>query len=217
MSDSKTQEPSMEEILASIRRIISEDSEETKAEEPAAEAEAAEPELETEAEAEPEPEPEPELEPEPEPEPELEPEPEEEEILDLTEAVEEEDGLPAYREEEPQPLFEEQRARAQRSERPPQPPLPPQPPPVANLEGLVSRPAADEAVSAFANLKTKLEEGYEELPIGNGRITLEQLTRELMRPMLKEWLDQHLPIMVERLVREEIERLVMQSQRRDFW
>ena len=50
-----------------------------------------------------------------------------------------------------------------------------------------------------------------------GAVTLEELTRELVRPMLKEWLDQQLPINVERLVREEIERLVMQSQRKDPW
>ena len=48
-------------------------------------------------------------------------------------------------------------------------------------------------------------------------LPLEAIVRELMRPMLKDWLDQHLPSMVERLVREEIERLVMLSQRRDRW
>lgn len=72
-------------------------------------------------------------------------------------------------------------------------------------------------MDSFSRLNEKLNEDYHELPIGNGAITLERLTRELMRPMLKEWLDQHLPMMVERLVREEIERLVMQSQRRDPW
>ena len=55
------QEPSMEDILASIRRILSEDAEE----EGAKEEEAAEP----EPQPEPEPEPEPEAAPEPEPEP----------------------------------------------------------------------------------------------------------------------------------------------------
>jgi hypothetical protein len=36
---------------------------------------------------------------------------------------------------------------------------------------------------------------------------VERLTRELLRPMLKEWLDDHLPDVVERLVRAEIERV----------
>ena len=38
--------------------------------------------------------------------------------------------------------------------------------------------------------------------------TIEDLVREEMRPLLKEWLDTHLPPLVERLVRAEIERLV---------
>jgi cell pole-organizing protein PopZ len=31
--------------------------------------------------------------------------------------------------------------------------------------------------------------------------------REMLRPMLKQWLDDNLPVMVERLVRAEIERV----------
>ncbi|WP_432643861.1 PopZ family protein [Pannonibacter phragmitetus] len=38
--------------------------------------------------------------------------------------------------------------------------------------------------------------------------TLEDLVKEMLRPMLKSWLDQNLPVMVERLVRQEIERVV---------
>ena len=37
--------------------------------------------------------------------------------------------------------------------------------------------------------------------------TLEDLVRDMLRPMLKEWLDANLPHMVERLVRAEIERV----------
>ena len=37
--------------------------------------------------------------------------------------------------------------------------------------------------------------------------TLEDLVREMLRPMLKIWLDENLPRLVERLVRAEIERL----------
>ena len=33
------------------------------------------------------------------------------------------------------------------------------------------------------------------------------MAREMLRPMLKQWLDENLPAMVERLVRVEIERL----------
>jgi cell pole-organizing protein PopZ len=37
--------------------------------------------------------------------------------------------------------------------------------------------------------------------------SVEDVTRELLRVMLKQWLDENLPSMVERLVREEIERV----------
>jgi cell pole-organizing protein PopZ len=37
--------------------------------------------------------------------------------------------------------------------------------------------------------------------------TLEDVVREMLRPMLKTWLDDNLPGLVERLVRAEIERV----------
>jgi cell pole-organizing protein PopZ len=37
--------------------------------------------------------------------------------------------------------------------------------------------------------------------------TLEDLVKEMLRPMLKSWLDDNLPTLVERLVRAEIERV----------
>jgi hypothetical protein len=42
--------------------------------------------------------------------------------------------------------------------------------------------------------------------VDNAR-TLEGLVREMLRPMLKSWLDDNLPTVVERLVRAEIERV----------
>ena len=213
MSDTE-QEPSMEEILASIRRIISDDDKEMEA---ATQQNEGAPEVkdelvEEEVGAIPEPESEPE--PEPEPAPELSAEAidddDDDDILDLTD----------MEAPDPEPLFEEQAYKEAEPEpvAPPVSPSPPPPsaptPPAANL---VSPPQAGEASGSFERLTEKLNEDYSELPIGNGAVTLEGLTRELVRPMLKEWLDQHLPMTVERLVREEIERLVMQSQRRDPW
>jgi len=37
--------------------------------------------------------------------------------------------------------------------------------------------------------------------------TLEDLVREMLRPMLKSWLDDNLPSMVERIIKSEIERV----------
>jgi uncharacterized protein len=36
---------------------------------------------------------------------------------------------------------------------------------------------------------------------------LEELARRMLRPMLRAWLDRHLPSLVRRMVREEIERI----------
>jgi cell pole-organizing protein PopZ len=70
----------------------------------------------------------------------------------------------------------------------------------------VSPPQADRTVNIFSELHDRLS--GPETPIGAGYKTLEQMTVEVMRPMLKDWLDTHLPSMVERLVQEEIERMV---------
>lgn len=44
--------------------------------------------------------------------------------------------------------------------------------------------------------------------VRSGETSLEGLTRELLRPMLAEWLETHLPAMVEKLVQAEIARIV---------
>jgi cell pole-organizing protein PopZ len=42
---------------------------------------------------------------------------------------------------------------------------------------------------------------------GSSPKTLEDIAKELLRPMLKVWLDDNLPPLVERLVQAEIERV----------
>ncbi len=43
--------------------------------------------------------------------------------------------------------------------------------------------------------------------LGNNARTLEDLVKDMLRPMLKTWLDDNLPGLVERIVRAEIERV----------
>ena len=43
--------------------------------------------------------------------------------------------------------------------------------------------------------------------LGRAGLTIEDLVREELRPMLRQWLDLHLPGLVERLVREELARI----------
>jgi hypothetical protein len=81
---------------------------------------------------------------------------------------------------------------------------------------LISEPAAISAASALSSLASTVE--IERLStssmsshIGNGSRTLEDMVIELMRPLLKEWLDQNLPAVVDRLVQKEIERIARRS------
>ncbi|MFY8208308.1 pole-organizing protein PopZ [Caulobacter sp. BE264] len=172
MSD-QSQEPTMEEILASIRRIISEDDAPA---EPAAEA----------------------APPPPEPEPEPEPVSFDDDVLELTDPITPEPELPPLEtvgdidiysppEPEPEPAYT--------------------PPPAAPVfdrdevaDQLVGVSAASAAASAFGSLSSAL------LMPKDGR-TLEDVVRELLRPLLKEWLDQNLPRIVETKVEEEVQRI----------
>jgi hypothetical protein len=53
-----------------------------------------------------------------------------------------------------------------------------------------------------------------DIPMGEGQRTIEDMVREMLRPLLKEWLDSNLPHLVERVVQEEVSRLVRDVQRR---
>jgi len=155
-------EPSMEEILASIRRIISE---EDQAPEPVLDLTQTE---ETVAAA-----------PEPAPAPAPAP-PVEDDIV--FEAIEQVTSQP-----EPQA-----------------------PQPVAHApsidesglsDGIVSPPSATAAASALARLQGTLR--IADTP----NQTIEGVVRELLKPMLKEWLDKNLPAIVDARVEAELERI----------
>jgi cell pole-organizing protein PopZ len=218
----KAQEPSMEEILASIRRIIADDEPKAaaKPEAKAPEMKAPEPAPVAKAPAPPPPPPPPpppapaamkqndidamlaglDEAPEPAPAPKAEPEPED--VLELTEAMQA--PAPAFRkidgtqdvvfdeaEEEPPP-------RAAESPPPPPPRAAPPPPPAPEHPIISSATAAavDSAFNALAHT----------VLVQNAK-TLEDLVKEMLRPMLQHWLDNNLPTLVERLVRQEIERV----------
>ena len=65
----------------------------------------------------------------------------------------------------------------------------------------MSSEASDAASAAFNRFADTI------LSRATGDRSVEDMTRELLRGMLKQWLDEHLPALVERLVREEIERV----------
>jgi len=195
----KSQEPSMEEILASIRRIIADD-DATKTTPRAAEA--AREELPPVAA-------------------ELEPPAEIEapaavvgagqssDIFELAESMAAPMSEPSVM-PEPMPQFRTIDGSSdvgfdEEPEKPAPPPSVEEPPmsfaPVRddNRGRLISGQTSAAVDSAFNALA-------QTVLVQNAR-TLEDLVREMLRPMLKSWLDDNLPGMVERLVRAEIERV----------
>jgi uncharacterized protein len=74
--------------------------------------------------------------------------------------------------------------------------------------GLVAPEAAAAAASSVGTLLRTLISEREQVAVHRGGPTIEDLVREEIRPLLKEWLDANLPPLVERLVRAEIERVV---------
>jgi cell pole-organizing protein PopZ len=74
--------------------------------------------------------------------------------------------------------------------------------------GMLSSDASVATASAFNRLADTIV-----AQASAGNRSIEDITREVLRPMLKSWLDEHLPRVVERLVREEIERVARRGGR----
>lgn len=214
MSDTRSQqEPSMEEILASIRRIISEDNE---PEAPAPASAPAAPPLSARREPEPTPTVHEEM---------------DEDVLELTQMVRDDGSVVDIHEDEdrgrwdedpdPQPEPEPQIDMDNLDDffdRPSEPPprIDPAPQPSASAarayddDDLVSGPTAAATSAAFAHLASSL--GSSGMAVYAGGPTIEDLVKELLRPMLRSWLDENLPPTVERLVQREIEKMVRRAQ-----
>jgi cell pole-organizing protein PopZ len=184
----KAPEPSMEEILASIRRIISDENTAaaqpaTAAPAPAAPAPVAKPTAPPPAAKKAAPPPPPAPPPA---------EQEEADVLELTEMVE----------AEPQDDFDKVEVAADVMFRDPEPmreTAPRMSAPARMDDTLISHHTSSAVSSAFGSLSNSMF-------TGDSR-TVDELVREMLRPMLKAWLDDNLPSLVERLVRAEIERV----------
>jgi len=60
---------------------------------------------------------------------------------------------------------------------------------------------------SFSALQTLSEPGVAPQIVRSGETSLEGLTRDLLKPMLKDWLDNNLPPIVEAMVEREITRI----------
>ena len=184
MSETNAPEPTMEEILASIRRIISED------DQPAAKPAAV---------------------------------PEDDGVLELTDKVDAATPDIHY-EPEATPTPAESIGDLDVFSAPPTapapvPPAPPAPPAPAYAPGydpslgapvddepLVSQHAAEAAASRFSQLAQSFALP-QAVAMPPSSLTLDAVIREMLRPMLKEWLDQHLEGIVDARVQAEVERI----------
>jgi cell pole-organizing protein PopZ len=80
----------------------------------------------------------------------------------------------------------------------------------ASTESNVARPAiiSEQASRQVAAAFGELSEAF----AARSKKTFDEMAEEMMRPMLQDWLDNNLPTLVERLVREEIERVARGAQ-----
>jgi cell pole-organizing protein PopZ len=75
------------------------------------------------------------------------------------------------------------------------------------LQALLA-PAAAAATAAALGELARAVSGDRSAPISRAGASIEDVVREELRPLLKAWLDQHLPSMVEQIVKAEIARLM---------
>jgi cell pole-organizing protein PopZ len=68
------------------------------------------------------------------------------------------------------------------------------------------------AVGTLSGLVAAVDRAHGGSVLGDGNRTIEDLVKEVMRPMVKAWLDENLPSLTERLVRREIERLARHAE-----
>ena len=86
--------------------------------------------------------------------------------------------------------------------------------PQASADALQSSLLSPEAAALSAGALASLRSGDSitgAMGVGANGNTVEALVADLLKPMLKQWLDIHLPSMVENLVREEIQRIQRQD------
>ncbi len=236
MSDTKPQaEPTMEEILASIRRIISENDEEQEAKKRAESVAAPGPSLVPPTESPEETAPVATLAAATVP---FAPRPaaarSEAPVLELTDMIAEDGTVISLSTGKPyHPSVTEEARQVQAedvaSEAPDQPndeKTAPSPgtaqnsentmenPKDKSAEDLISASTAAAATATFAQLARSMAQ---EPQASNNmtvvsQTTIEDIVKEMLRPMLKDWLDQNLPKMVEHMVRRELDRMVRRAE-----
>ena len=76
-----------------------------------------------------------------------------------------------------------------------------------SAEALIAKDQIDSVRASLAALSTLSEPGKAPQIVRSGETSLEGLIRDMLRPLLKEWLDDNLPTLVEHMVADEIKRI----------
>lgn len=84
----------------------------------------------------------------------------------------------------------------------------PREPALDSFRPLVNETARNSMQESLAALALLAKPGAQPQIVRSGETSLEGLVRDLLRPMLAEWLDRNLPRMVEEMVASEIARIV---------
>ena len=177
-----TQEPSMEDILASIRRIFAEDGAHSQEIGPAG------PDADLAAALSPEAETEPERAPE--------------------ELVMNESADPSVADRHTEPSIGRPGAMAAEEEDV----FLLSPEMRASGPTLVSQQAAENSMDVLSQLARAILD-RRDIAVAARDVTLESMVREMLRPLLREWLDRNLPYLIERLVKKEIDLMINRAER----
>lgn len=185
MADSKAaQEPSMEEILSSIRRIIAEDEPVSGASDAAGKAGGAGimPPMADE---------------------------DDDDVLELTEIVGGPEPSPPPL--AAAPLARPPAPAVPTIAQPTHATLEPSPMPASAVESLISPVVASASTQAFARL-ARAATADDRKDVAVASVTVEQLVVDLLTPMLRDWLDKNLPEIVERVVEQEVKKLARRAE-----
>lgn len=80
-----------------------------------------------------------------------------------------------------------------------------------NEDSLLSEHTADAAAAELAKLLASNVAVERDEPARIGRVTLEDIARDLMRPLIKTWLDENLPRVIDRVVTRELEKIARRA------
>jgi cell pole-organizing protein PopZ len=77
---------------------------------------------------------------------------------------------------------------------------------------LVSQQAAENSTDVLSQLARAILD-RRDIAVATRDVTLESMVREMLRPLLREWLDRNLPYLIERLVKKEINLMINRAER----